>query len=95
MNKKDLINAIAAQADMTLADAGRALDAMTAAITQELAAGNDVNLVGFGKFHVSQRDARTGRNPATGEAIEIPAGQAPRFSAGKGLKDAVNGGGVA
>lgn len=90
MNKQDLINAIASKAELTLEASSRALNALTAVLAEELAAGSEVNLVGFGKFSVSAKPARTGRNPATGEAIEIPASRVPKFNAGKGLKDAVN-----
>lgn len=90
MNKTELINAIAQAADMTKADAGRALDAITASITDELKQGNAVTLIGFGTFKVNQRAARTGRNPQTGKEISIAACKSPAFTAGKGLKDAVN-----
>lgn len=90
MNKTELINEIAQAADMTKADAGRALDAITASITTELKQGNAVTLIGFGTFKVNQRAARTGRNPQTGKEINIAACKSPAFTAGKGLKDAVN-----
>lgn len=89
MNKSELIDAIASSAELTKADAGRALDATIAAITDSLKAGDAVALVGFGTFSVKVRAARTGRNPKTGEAIDIPASKVPDFKAGKGLKDAV------
>ena len=90
MNKSDLIDAIAASADITTADAGRALDAAVESITNALKAGEQVTLVGFGTFLVKDRAARTGRNPQTGKEISIAASKVPGFKAGKGLKDAVN-----
>ena len=90
MNKTELIEAIAASADLPKAAAGRALDAMVDAITGALKADDQVVLVGFGTFSVKQRAARTGRNPKTGEPIEIAAATVPGFKAGKALKDAVN-----
>lgn len=89
MNKSELIDAIAGSADITKADAGRALDATIAAITAALQAGDAVTLVGFGTFSVKERAARKGRNPKTGETIDIAASKVPDFKAGKGLKDAV------
>ncbi|WGK63533.1 HU family DNA-binding protein (plasmid) [Halopseudomonas sp. SMJS2] len=90
MNKKELIDAISAAADVSKDAAGRTLDAFISTISDELKAGNDVSLVGFGTFSVKQRAERTGRNPKTGEAITISASTVPAFKAGKGLKDAVN-----
>lgn len=90
MNKTELIDAIAKEADITKAAAGKALDAATAAITQSLKKGENVTLIGFGTFKVSKRAARTGRNPQTGKEIKIAARKAPGFTAGKALKDAVN-----
>ena len=90
MNKSELINAIAASADISKAAAGRALDATTDAITGALKKGDTVTLIGFGTFKVSKRAARTGRNPRTGAELKIAARKAPAFSAGKALKDAVN-----
>ncbi|MFP5429772.1 MAG: HU family DNA-binding protein [Gammaproteobacteria bacterium] len=90
MNKSELIDAIAASADITKADAGRALDAAVEAITNALKAGDQVTLVGFGTFQVKERAERTGRNPRTGDNIKIAASKVPGFKAGKGLKDAVN-----
>lgn len=90
MNKSELIDAIAGSADITKADAGRALDAAVEAITNALKAGDQVTLVGFGTFAVKDRAARTGRNPQTGKEISIAASKVPGFKAGKGLKDAVN-----
>ncbi|PAK13968.1 MULTISPECIES: HU family DNA-binding protein [Burkholderia cepacia complex] len=89
MNKTDLINHIADDTGLTKADAGRALDATLQGITKTLRKGDTVTLTGFGVFSVGKRAARTGRNPATGEEIKIPASKAPKFKAGKGLKDAV------
>ena len=90
MTKAELIDAIALHADLTKREAGLALDATMDAITAALKNGEDVTLVGFGSFSVRDREARTGRNPATGAAIEIPASQTVCFKAGKALKDAVN-----
>lgn len=90
MNKNDLIDAVAAEADLSKASAGRALDAALDAITAELAKGEAVSLVGFGTFSVKPRAAREGRNPRTGETIQIAASNTPGFKAGKALKDAVN-----
>ncbi len=90
MNKADFIEAIADNAEMTKADAGRAVDAMIAAVTKALKKGDTVTLVGFGTFSVRKRAARTGRNPRTGENIKIKASKNPTFKAGKALKDAVN-----
>lgn len=90
MNKAELIDAIAASAELSKADAGRALDATVAAITKTLKQGDSVAVVGFGSFVVRERAARTGRNPKTKEEIQIPASKTPVFKAGKALKDAVN-----
>ena len=90
MNKSDLIDAMAASSDLSKAAAGRALDAMTDAITKALQDGDQVALVGFGTFSVKDRAARTGRNPQTGEPIQIAAAKIPGFKPGKSLKDAVN-----
>ena len=90
MNKAEFIEAVADNAELTKADAGRAVDAMVAAITKALKKGDTVTLVGFGTFQVRKRAARTGRNPKTGESIKIAASQTPAFKAGKALKDAVN-----
>lgn len=90
MNKSELIDSIAASADISKAAAGRALDAVTESITQALKSGDQVSLVGFGTFVVKERAARTGRNPQTGAPIEIAAAKIPSFKAGKALKDAVN-----
>ena len=91
MNKTELIKAMAAKAEISAKDAEKALNAFTETVAEELKNGEKVQLVGFGTFEVSNRAARTGRNPATGEAMEIPAKKAPKFSAGKALKAAVEG----
>jgi DNA-binding protein HU-beta len=90
MNKAELIEAIADAADLTKADAGRALDGLVGAITGALKKGDTVSLVGFGSFVVKERAARQGRNPQTGKTITIAAAKIPSFKAGKALKDAVN-----
>jgi len=90
MNKSDLIDAIAEDADLTKSAAGAALDAALKAITKALKKGDTVTIVGFGTFDVRKRAARTGRNPQTGAEIKIKAAKAPGFKAGKALKDAVN-----
>lgn len=90
MNKAELIDAIATHADMTKAEAGRALDGFVTTVTQALSKGEDVTLVGFGAFSAKERAARTGRNPATGAEIQIAASKVPAFKPGKGLKDAVS-----
>jgi DNA-binding protein HU-beta len=90
VNKSELIEAIAASADLPKAAAGRALDAVIDTIESTLKNGDPVTLVGFGTFSVKDRAARTGRNPQTGEPIQIKAAKIPGFKAGKSLKDAVN-----
>ena len=90
MNKSDLIDSIAAASGLSKADAGRALDGFTSAITGALKDGGSVSMVGFGTFSVKHREARTGRNPRTGATIQISASNNPSFKAGKALKDAVN-----
>lgn len=90
MNKTELIEQIAKEAELSKADAGRALDAFVDAVTKSLKKKKPVVIVGFGSFDVMKRKARTGRNPQTGEAIKIKASTAPKFKPGKGLKDAVN-----
>ncbi len=90
MNKSELIDAIAAGAGLTKADAGRAIDATIAEITKALKKDESVTLVGFGTFKVTHRAARNGRNPRTGAELKIAARKAPTFSAGKTLKDTVN-----
>jgi len=91
MNKSELVAKIAEGADITKASAGRALESLIGSVTEELSNGGEVALVGFGTYKVSDRAARTGRNPQTGEAIQIAAAKVPAFKAGKALKDAVNG----
>ena len=90
MNKSELIDAIAASADLSKADAGRALDATLDSITGALKKGDNVSLVGFGTFTVKTRAAREGRNPQTGQTIKIAEARVPGFKAGKALKDSVN-----
>ncbi len=90
MNKSELIDAIAASADIPKAAAGRALDAVIESVTGALKAGDSVVLVGFGTFSVTDRPARTGRNPQTGKALQIAAAKKPGFKAGQALKEAVN-----
>lgn len=90
MNKSELIDAIAASADIPKAAAGRALDAMIDTVADTLKQGDQVVLVGFGTFSVKDRAARTGRNPQTGQPIQIAAAKIPSFKAGKALKDAIN-----
>ena len=90
MNKSELIDAVANGADLSKADASRAVDSAIAAVTEALKSGDQVTIVGFGTFLVRHRDARTGRNPRTGETIQIQASKVPAFKAGKALKDAVN-----
>ncbi len=90
MNKGDLIEAVSGDAGLSKADASRAVDSVIIAITKALKGGKQVSLVGFGTFAVKKRAARTGRNPRTGEAIQIRASKVPGFRAGKALKDAVN-----
>ena len=90
MNKTQLIEAVAAKADIKKKDAEAAVNAMTAAIAEALKAGDKVQLVGFGTFEVKERAARDGRNPKTGEKITIAASKHPAFTAGKALKDSIN-----
>lgn len=90
MNKAELIDAVAGGANLTKSDAGDAVDAVFDSISKALSGGDSVSLVGFGTFSVSDRAARSGRNPRTGETIHIAATKVPKFKAGKGLKDAVN-----
>lgn len=90
MNKTELIDAVAESANLTKADAARAVDAVTQAVTAALKKGDSVTLVGFGTFLVRERAARTGRNPRTKETIEIAASRTPAFKPGKVLKDALN-----
>ena len=89
MNKTELIQAIADEAELSKHDAAEFVDAFISVVTQEMKDGNDVTLVGFGVFHVSERAERQGRNPQTGETLTIPATKKPRFRPGKPLKEAV------
>lgn len=91
MNKTELVERIAALADLTKTEAGCALDAFIEAVQGELAAGGKVSLMGFGKFEVKHQAAREGRNPSTGEPIQIPARAVPKFTAGKEFKTQVGG----
>ena len=90
MNKSDLVDSVADSAGLSKADAGRAVDAFVDTVTSTLQSGQAVSLVGFGTCAVRDRAARTGRNPRTGETIQIKASKNPAFKAGKALKDAVN-----
>ena len=90
MNKTELVSAIAEKAELTKKDSEKALKAFTEVIAEELKKGEKIQLVGFGTFEVSNRAARTGKNPQTGAAINIPASKAPKFKAGKALKETVN-----
>ena len=89
MNKTDLFNAVSDKADLTKKEAGAAVDAVFESIQGSLSKGEKVQLIGFGNFEVRERAARKGRNPQSGEEIEIPASKVPAFKAGKALKDAV------
>jgi DNA-binding protein HU-beta len=89
LNKTELVSAVAEKAEMTKKDAEKALSAVLCSIEEALVSGDRVQLVGFGTFEVRPRAARTGRNPATGEQIQIPATKVPAFKAGKALKEAV------
>ena len=90
MNKADLVAAMAEKAGVSKKDAEAALKAFTDVVAEELKKGEKIQLVGFGTFEVSERAARTGRNPQTGKEMTIPASKAPKFKAGKALKDSVN-----
>ena len=90
MNKAELVAAVAEQAEISKKDAEKALKAFTDIVADELKKGEKIQLVGFGTFEVSERAARTGRNPQSGKAMVIPASKAPKFKAGKALKDAIN-----
>ncbi|MEQ9520007.1 MAG: HU family DNA-binding protein [Parvibaculum sp.] len=90
MNKNDLIAVVADQSGLSKADATKAVDCVFDTVTASLKNGDEVRLVGFGTFNVTRRAASEGRNPRTGEKIQIPASNQPKFKAGKGLKDAVN-----
>ena len=89
MNKSDLVDAVASRADMSKAEAGRAVDAVLGSVGDALGNGNSVSLVGFGTFSVRHRAARMGRNPQTGASMHIAASKVPGFKAGKALKDKV------
>lgn len=91
MNKTELVAAIADQAGISKKDAEKALKAFTDIVGAQLKKGDKIQLVGFGTFEVSKRAAREGRNPQTGKSMKIPASKAPKFKAGKALKDLVNG----
>ena len=91
MNKSDLAAAVAEKTGTSKSDAASATDAVFEAITDALKGGDTIQLIGFGSFSVADRAAREGRNPSTGETIQIAASKAPKFKAGKGLKDALNG----
>ncbi|MEQ3102689.1 HU family DNA-binding protein [Coprococcus comes] len=90
MNKTELVVAVAEQADISKKDAEKVLKAFVDVVTEEMKKGKKVQLVGFGTFEVSERAAREGRNPQTGKTMKIEACKAPKFKAGKALKDAVN-----
>ena len=90
MNKNDLVSAVAGKAGLSKADAAKAVDGVFESVSGALSSGDEVRIVGFGTFSVANRKATTGRNPRTGEAINIPASKQPKFKAGKGLKAAVN-----
>ena len=90
MNKTEFVEAIANEAGLSKTDAAKAVKAFTDAVSEELVKGGKVQLVGFGTFEVSERAAREGRNPQTGEAMKIAASKSPKFKAGKALKDALN-----
>ena len=90
MNKSDLVDAVAGRADMSKAEAGRAVDAVLGSVGDALGNGDSVSLVGFGTFSVRHRAARMGRNPQTGAAINIPAANVPKFRPGKALKESLN-----
>ena len=90
MNKNDLVAAVAGSSNLSKADAAKAVDGVFDSITSALRSGSEVRLVGFGTFSVANRKATIGRNPRTGEAIQIAASRQPKFKAGKGLKTVVN-----
>ena len=90
MNKNELISSVAEASGLTKSDAGRAVDGVFDSIASALSSGDDVRIVGFGSFSVANRAASTGRNPRTGEEIQIPASKQPKFKAGAPLKSAVN-----
>ena len=90
MNKNDLVASVANDSGLSKADSAKAVDSVFDSISKALSSGSDVRLVGFGTFSVAQRRASEGRNPRTGEKIQIPASKQPKFKAGKALKDSVN-----
>ena len=90
MNKNDIIDSVAQATDSTKSDAAKAVESVFNTISSALKSGDDVQLIGFGSFSVADRAAREGRNPRTGETIQIAASKQPKFKAGKALKDAVN-----
>ena len=90
MNKTELIAAIAEKTELSRKDAEKALKAFTEVVEEELKKGEKIQLVGFGTFEVSERAAREGRNPQTGDTMQIAASKSPKFKAGKALKDAIN-----
>ena len=90
MTKAELVTMVAEKADITKKEAEKAISAVVDSITETLAKGEKIQLVGFGTFEVAKRNARTGKNPQTGKAIKIPACKAPKFKAGKALKETVN-----
>jgi DNA-binding protein HU-beta len=92
MNQAELITAVAERAGLTKADVGKAVEALTGTITDALKQGDEVRIAGFGTFGVSERAERQGRNPQTGAPLTIAASKAAKFTAGKGVKDALNGG---
>ena len=90
MNKNEFIEAVAESSELSKADATRAVEAVLSTVTNTLKSGDSITLVGFGTFLVRDREARSGRNPKTGETIQIAAAKVPAFKAGKALKDALN-----
>lgn len=90
MNKSELVSSVAEKAGITKAQAAAAIDATVETVTEAMSSGDAVAIIGFGTFRVGERAARTGRNPRTGEAMEIPAAKVPKFTPGKALKEAVN-----
>ena len=90
MNKNDLVSAVSSNAGLSKSDAAKAVDGVFDSISGALSSGGEVRIVGFGTFSVANRKATTGRNPRTGEAIQIAASKNAKFKSGKGLKDAVN-----
>ena len=89
MSKQEFVDRVAAETDLSKKEAGAAVDAVLKTIEDELKSGGEVSFTGFGKFHVSERGAREGRNPRTGETMQIAATKVPRFTAGSGLKKAI------